>query len=618
MPRGILKKISSFITAAVLALVVLPVQARADSADELKTLEMYFEPQDLVVTATRNPKPLSQSAENITVISSADIEMMGAHTLADVLNNVSGLQVDDRGGVGVPAGFDILGSDPRHVLVLLDGVALNDPASGDVDPASIPVQNVERVEVIKGPASSAWGSALGGVVNIVTKSPAAERRFGGTLSSSLGEKLTRDTRGEASGTVDRLGYYLFAGSLVSDGLRPHNAVDINNLYAKLTWDLPGRGSILYTLAYNRLSRGDGEAPSFDFSLGDHFRQFLSTLSLAYPLGDKVTFDLSLRTRTLNADASANSLNTGTLYQDNNFHVATSGASAKFSWREGANSLVLGGDFDHDSIEDDSNYAARNIFSHLALRSDKWGVFLNDTLTAGNVAITPGVRYDRMNPTGDFFSPSLGVAWSVTDHLVLRAYAARGYSLPLLLPGQPQQKVVTLQGGAETTRIPGIWLKATLFSNYLSDVQVINSAQGTIDLARQRKQGVEVEAKTIPLFNTSLSAGYAFVDAKNRDTGEVLQNLPRQIGKFGLHYDDGHSLRGALIGRYVWWNASAQYNARYNAVICDLVLAKKVYERRGSAVELFFNAHNLFNGAQYSFDAFKNARRWVEGGIRIDF
>ena len=131
-------------------------------------------------------------------------------------------------------------------------------------------------------------------------------------------------------------------------------------------------------------------------------------------------------------------------------------------------------------------------------------------------------------------------------------------------------------------------------------------------------------KTVPLFNTSLSAGYTFIDAKNRDTGEILPNVPRQILKMGLHYNDRRSFRASLLGRYVWFDASPERNARDNAIIWDLNLAKQVLIGHdiltipGSKLEIFFTGHNIFNGAQYSADYAKNAPRWLEGGIRFNF
>lgn len=608
MTRRILITTCSFFLYAATHLACLHSTALAAPDEDLQTLEMFYEGKDLVVSATRSPKTISQTAENVTVITAAEIEMMGAHTLPDVLNNVPGIVTNDRGSVGTFSGFSIQGANQIHILVLLDGVTLNFLGDNTTDIAAIPVQNIERIEIVKGPGSSSWGSALGGVVNIITKPPIDDRRLGGLVSASVGEKLTRDVRGEASGTVDRFGYYLHAGHIASDGLSPNTDLDLNNIYTKLRWEFPERGSLLFTLAYTRQTVGEGQSAAFDMSLYDRKRYFLSTLSLHHPLNDHVDLDLSLRTTFKRFDSLANILSTGEpLPPDIITHESTLGGSAKVTWRERINTLVVGADYDHVDFEIDDIVPK--------LKSDKWGVFLNDTLTLGDFAVTPGIRYDRVNQVGDFISPSLGGTWSLNDKTILRAYAARGYSLPDILStilfDSNQEKVFTTQAGVETTHIPYIWLKATLFRNQLSDV---GSSKKSL-----LKQGADVEAKTVPLFNASLSAGYTFIDATNRDTGETLENIPSQIVKLGLHYNDKRSFRGTLLGRYVWLNSAPDRHASYKAIIWDLNLAKKVLDSRDTAIELFFNAHNIFNGAQYNtLEGFENARRWVEGGIRLNF
>jgi vitamin B12 transporter len=282
MTHGFPKKICLFLFAVSALLACLHSPALAATDDDLQTLEMFYEGKDLIVSATRNPQPLSQTAENITVITASEIEIMGAHTLPEVLNNVAGIQISDRGSLGTFASFSIQGADLEHILVMLDGVTLNFLGAALADIAPIPVQNIARIEIVKGPGSSSWGSAMGGVINIVTKSPNEERTLGGALSFAAGERGTRDSRGEASGTVGPFGYYLFAGNLASRGLSPHTALDLNNLYTKLRWDLPDRGSLLLSLAYTRQTGEDGQSVPFDLAIEDHRKNFLSTLALRQP------------------------------------------------------------------------------------------------------------------------------------------------------------------------------------------------------------------------------------------------------------------------------------------------------------------------------------------------
>ncbi len=138
-------------------------ETEIETEDEMAILSMFYEEKDLVVqSATRYPKPLSQVAENMSVITAADIEAMNAHTLAEVLNRVPGIFVNLTGQDFCSTSMiQIQGSNRRHVLVLIDGFAWNPMSSGAIT-VPIPVGIIERIEIVKGPGSSAWGSSLGG------------------------------------------------------------------------------------------------------------------------------------------------------------------------------------------------------------------------------------------------------------------------------------------------------------------------------------------------------------------------------------------------------------------------------------------------------------------------
>jgi vitamin B12 transporter len=221
-------------------------------------LLMYFKEEELVVESpTRGQKSITQVAENISVVTADDIKLMNAHTLADVLNTVTGVQVLLTGSPGSSAIAYIQGSGQKHVAVFMDGIPLNNLSDNVTEVGAIPVQNIEKIEIIKGPASSAWGSALGGVINIITKS-GSENASHGLASASYGERNTSDLRLETSGKQDSLGYYVMAGRLQTDGFRAHNEFTGNNAYAKLSYDLTKNTSAIITMGYNNVKRGDSE------------------------------------------------------------------------------------------------------------------------------------------------------------------------------------------------------------------------------------------------------------------------------------------------------------------------------------------------------------------------
>jgi vitamin B12 transporter len=150
------------------------------------------------------------------------------------------------------------------------------------------------------------------------------------------------------------------------------------------------------------------------------------------------------------------------------------------------------------------------------------------------------------------------------------------------------------------------------------VQLSDGRFTSVNQGSQRLEGIEVEVKSMPVFNTALTFGYAFVDGKNSETGETLPLVARNTFDVGLQYDDRKNIRATLKGHYIQWHGEPNDNGRYTAMIWDLFLSKKVYTDEHRTMETFFSAHNLFNGAQYPAYPFRNPRRWFEGGVRFNF
>ncbi len=608
---------------------LFPYVSLAQPEQDMTTLGMFYEENDFVVTPTRYPKSISKVAENVTVITAEDIKAINAHTLADVLYYIPGIQEQITGGPGSFANPFIQGSSTRHILLLIDGVPQNNLSDFFPDVGAVPVQAIERVEIIKGPASSAWGSSLGGVINVITKSPDEERKFGGMVSTSIGERNTGDYRGEVSGTAAGVGYYLSGGGLLSDGLLPHNGFHGGNLYTKLAYSPTDRANLTFTLGYNQGKRGVGEVPLSGLSFDNNYQYLFATLGLDYTITRDLSFDVSLRSSWRENESFQKLLGTGLSLSGIRTEDRNYGGGAKLVWTPRHNEVVLGVDFDSGHLESLS-------FKDGKQRLEKWEIFLNDTVTLGSFSFTPGLRYDHTSTNGDFWSPSIGVTFTPLENTVIRAYVARGFNIPPLaftfgdgffFAANPSLKMETVWSyslGFETTILRYAWFKSTFFRHDISDLQgdaqLPDGRFTSVNQGKQRRQGVEVEVKSMPVFNTSIVFGYAFIDAKDRETGETIPGVARNTFDVGLQYDDRQSFRAALKGHYVHWHGEPADNGRYTAIIWDFYLTKKMFtfadERR--VVEAFFSAHNLFNGAQYSAYPFRNPRRWFEGGIRFYF
>ena len=597
-----------------LCLVLFASGARGED-DDLRSLELYNGEPVAVVSADRSPRPASQTAENITVVTASEIEALNAHTLADVLYTVAGVQVELLRTPGGYTFLEIQGSNFNHILVLIDNVAINSLSENVADIASVPAQMIERVEIVKGAASSSWGSALGGVVNVITKFPRNDRTLGGLVSGSIGKRATADGRAEVSGALDRFGYYLTGGKLRSDGLTANNEVDLNHVYGKLRYDLPAHGSLTLTTGLTHgeggLFRVEGPAPREDNA---DTRLLLSTLSLQYPIADRLHLEGMLKTRQSRMKIDSHNVLSGATFSLLDLDETANGASLIVSWLDDLQRLVAGVDYDH--------VQARNTQPTVFKKSvNRVGVYLNDTFSIGAFAITPSIRFDHTGTGGDLFSPSFGITYALTENTVLRGYTARGYSITSISRPNSTEKVWTSQLGFETAEIPYLWLKGTLLRNDTWDVNVLSlnpDGSASFRKHRQLKEGFEVEARTTPVFDASLSISYTFLDAKDETIHEIIEGVPRHTLNLGLRYENSDYLRALLNGHYVDWNGpGTEFDGKYDAVIWDLHLGKKFPYSEYGAIEIFGSVHNLFNDSQNLFP-FKNPRRWWEVGAKWEF
>lgn len=600
--------VSFALIVALLCLMLSPRAALSVSGDDLRSIELYNGAASEVVSGSRSPRPASQSAENITVVTADEIASLNAHTLGDLLAYVTGVQLEMIRTPGTTINFRVQGANFNHVLVLLDGVPLNNLADNVTMINAVPVQMIERVEIVKGAASSSWGNALGGVINVITKLPDQERPLGGVVSGSYGSRQTADLRGELSGTLDRFGYYLSAGRLRSDGLLEHNMVDKDNLYLKFNYDLPARGSLALTTFLNDGDHGMFGAGGNTGDADDRLR--ISTLSAQYPLSDHLKLEAALMAADGETELTQRGMRPGGVPFARTFSSdeARRGAQLKLSWLDELQRIVAGVDYEHVK----AHVAIPIIQADLLNRStDRIGVYLSDTITLGRFAITPSARYDSTGSGGDHFSPSLGITYALSDNTVLRGYSAKGYGLTSLNRDNSTEKVWTSQVGFESGELPYLWLKGTLFRNDIWDVRS-DTLEPT--LQRELRQGFELEGRTLAVWDTSLSAGYTFMRATLGEHGAPLVESPRHTLQMGVRYRNPEMLQAELNGRYIDWRAEA---GSYGSVIWDLHLGK-TFDFERTSLELFLSVRNLLDDDQYLDPIYVNTGRWAEAGVRCNF
>jgi vitamin B12 transporter len=290
--------INKFIVFMLGALVVssIPVgPARAatevPAVDEQALMALFYEEYDLVEATTGSPKPISQVAENVTIVTADEIEAMNVHTLVDVLNRTPGIFIGFFGqDFGSGGNIFTQGTRDWHTLVLIDGVRLNNASAGIPIITGIPLRIIKRIEIIKGPASSTWGSALGGVINIITKEDTG--RLQGAVAASYGEGNSQDFSGEVRGRADRLGYYLYGGHQESDGLLDDRYFNAHSLYGKARLQLPNQRALTISAGHWDPHYKTGAFRSLDFSEHITNRSTFATVYFDTPLTSSLNLHLA--------------------------------------------------------------------------------------------------------------------------------------------------------------------------------------------------------------------------------------------------------------------------------------------------------------------------------------
>ena len=204
---------------AILALWALPLLAQEPTADDLKDLQNALDQP--VQVASKRTQRLKEAPADVTVLRGPDLADLGYRTLGEALGGVLGYRTNqDRAYTGLGArGLYVLGDQNTRILILLDGHALNSPAEVGSSKAGedfgIPLDQVERIEIVRGPASSMYGNnAFLGMVNVVTKEPAAN---GGEARLTAGSRGLAEWGGNLGGQVGATRWQILVSSLGRKG-----------------------------------------------------------------------------------------------------------------------------------------------------------------------------------------------------------------------------------------------------------------------------------------------------------------------------------------------------------------------------------------------------------------
>jgi vitamin B12 transporter len=177
--------------------------------------------ESAVITATRTAQSADDTLASVTVVTRAELERTQAASLQDALRGVAGLNLDNNGGLGKATSIFLRGAESDHVLVLIDGVKVGSATLGTVSFQDIPVDQIERIEIVRGPRSSLYGSeAIGGVIQIFTRR--GRGGFAPEFSAGAGSRETYKLAAGVSGGDERTWGHVNLGTLRTAGFNACN------------------------------------------------------------------------------------------------------------------------------------------------------------------------------------------------------------------------------------------------------------------------------------------------------------------------------------------------------------------------------------------------------------
>jgi vitamin B12 transporter len=593
--------------------------------------------QQVVVTATRVEQSLSTVGSSVSVVDHAQLVERQCATVADALREVPGLDVVQLGGAGGTVSIFIRGASSEQTLVLVDGVPLNDPSGlgRGADLSQMPAQNIERIEVLRGPQSPLYGAdAMGGVINVITKKGAGP--VGGEVSAEAGSFNTFNEKAAVRGGTSNYNYSVgisrqdsegFSSAAEKNGNPEKDGYRRTELSSKLGWTPADEFEANMILRWNQ-----ADYDYDDFANGrpvDGDNQGAYELLSLYGEGKGKLLDGQWRPRVGGSWVSQSREDTSSL-GDSSFDSLLQ----KLEWQNDlflgeANIVTAGIEAQQESAE--STYESDGYVDQFARKTARHqSAYAQDILTTGPLTTTAGGRIDSYDSFGTEptwrLAPSYDVA--ATDTRFKGSYGT-GFKAPSLFQlyssyGSPDLNPESSKGwdaGVEQKLAGGkVLVGVTYFENQFEDLidyDFVTMKYGNVSQAETR--GVETFVTAKPARDLSMRAAYTYTDTENKLTGEQLLRRPRNKASLDTTYDVTAKLKGTVSVSYVGERMDEDF-ATYMAATLDgyiLVNLYASYDVRRN-MTLFGRVENLFDEEYEPAIGYGSPGRAGYGGVKVLF
>ena len=511
--------------------------------------------ETVIVTATRTAITADENLSSVTVITHEDIERQNATSLQEVLQSVAGITMASSGGQGTISSLFMRGTNSDHVLVLVDGIKVGSITAGLTAFEFLPVEQIERIEIVRGPRSSLYGSeAIGGVIQIFTKK--GDGKAKPSLSLSAGTYNTYKAVASVSGGDDRLNYnaslssYDTKGFNACDGQPPFDGCGViepdNDSYRyvsgglslgyqltdktklELSW-LRSDGDVKYDGFYNQ-TKSTQEITGLKVSR-DISSSWVTSFQLGQSKDERDNFSDGTFLNYSNTDRNSATLQNDFLLSDNK-------------------ELTVGLDYQDDQLDDSFGYDNTS-------RANK-GLFTQYIQGMGDQNIQASVRYDDNEQFGDHTTGSL--AWGYKHNEKQRVTLSYGTAFiapsfdDLYFPGfgnrylRPE-KSKSFEVGYRQQASWGGW-SLNAYRTYIDDLIVysfLSSLPENIEKAWIKGLEVTINAR---VSNWDAQLDLSLLDPENQsnnsNNGNVLPRRAKKLARLVISKDFGKTNVGGTL------------------------------------------------------------------------
>lgn len=540
-----------------------------------------FDLAEYIVTATKTSLDAKKVPMSVEVVTAEDMKKLGAYNVRDALRTVNGLNVQEAGMTGNTV--QIRGMGTNHTLILIDGKRMAGEDSGSTmnvyELTRINLQDVERIEIIRGAGSSLYGSdAMGGVINVITKKSTQQK---GTIGTSVGSKENAAYFNYSSGSIGKASFKL-NGNLTKVRQQTNEDTSTNMFgpkrYLDFSTDYKFDADHGLELSASYLKE---QYTALDTANTEWYDNTRKGFALNY-YGKDGKNDYNFRTyyNVLNKESRKRTTAAWSDFDRSEYKtwVVEGKNSAKL---DANNTLTYGAEYKKleaggtrlgagaDDVYTD-NYlglskvgSTKNINTKAAFIQDEWQV--NDRLF-----IVPSIRYDSHSTFGGKVSPKLGATYNLSGNTRIKANYGKGYRAPSIFelysqmdrvmgkmrvqvlgnPDlQPEESTsfdlaIEAEKGKSKGKlgyfhsdVTNLISSKTISSGYVPGVgMVIKSQYVNIDDAKL--SGIEAEYQYNFDKNWQVKSTYTYLNAENKNTGDRLDNRAKQTGTLQLVYTNG--------------------------------------------------------------------------------